>query len=302
MPSAALLCGWHGPLSGPSWSLPPNQSSLTGRARAHNPNNSMRCRVLQPSRFDTARTTLSCVVSVCSCAAVCGPPYVVRTLLCPVACCLQLCHGVLGPVLSLIQSSGDASELSSAVSLLLKFLRTCPTQQLLVCAARSPAAAASSSSAAEEAGLAALVVTARQLLASSQQDDAVRLAGPLMAQLLKVLPQQMCSPLPAAAAAASSNGSAQASGSCVGVLLYDTVVRMASAETCSPRTVAHLLEFVVRLVLLPAVGAQGVVELLAAMSVPRQGAFRVKGDSQSAFVCVGGCWRGVDSPVSVRSA
>jgi hypothetical protein len=153
------------------------------------------------------------------------------------------------------------------VSLLLKFLRTCPTQQLLVCAAGG------SSSAAEEAGLAALVVTARQLLAPSQQDGAVRLAGPLLAQMLKVLPQQMCSPLPAAAAAAaaSSNGSAQVSGSCVGVLLYDTVVRMASAESCSPRTVANLLEFVVRLVLLPAVGAQGVVEPLAAMSVARQG-------------------------------
>jgi hypothetical protein len=89
--------------------------------------------------------------------------------------------------------------------------------------------------------------------------------------MLKVLPQQMCSPLPQAAAAASS---APASSSCVGVLLYDTVVRMASAESCSPRTVAHLLEFVVRLVLLPAVGAQGVVELLAAMSVPSKGTFK----------------------------
>lgn len=182
----------------------------------------------------------------------------------PVFCfVLQVCRGVLGPTLSLIQSSGDSSELSSAVALLLQFLRTCPAQQVLLCAAGS--------SNSEEAGLAAVLAAVRQLLAPTQQDAAVKLAGPLMAQLLKVLPQKMCGPMPATVAAVSNGGTAAgAAGSCVGVLLHDTVAKMA-AGTCSASTVSHLLEFVVRLVLLPAVGAQGVVELLAGMTLHRPG-------------------------------
>jgi hypothetical protein len=171
---------------------------------------------------------------------------------------------VLVPVLSLIKTSGDSSELSSAVALLLQFLRTCPAQQLLQCAAGG-------SLGSEEAGLKALLSAVRQLVAPTQQDAAVKLAGPLMAQLLKAMPQQMCGPIPAAAAAASNGGAAAGpAGSCVGVLLHDTVAQMA-AGTCSPTTLSHLLEFVVRLVMLPAIGAQGVVELLANMNLHKQG-------------------------------
>lgn len=170
---------------------------------------------------------------------------------------------MLGPVLALISASGDASELSSAVALLTRFLHTCPPQQLLLCAGST-----------EDLGLSALLAAAQRLLAPNQQDGAVRLAGPLMAQLVKALPQQLCCPPPAGAAGGpSSNGSAvgsAASSSCVGMLLHDVVVKMA-AGSCSPVTVAHLLEYVVRLVLLPAVGAQGVVELLAGMTLQKPG-------------------------------
>ena len=173
---------------------------------------------------------------------------------------LQLCRGVLGPVLALITASGDASELGSAVSLLTRFMRTCPPQQLLLCAGGS-----------EQDGLAALLAAARQLVAPSQQDGAVRFAGPLMAQMARVLPQQMCSPAPAAASAnGSAAGPAAAGGSCVGVLLHGVVAKMASGK-CSAMTLAHLLEYVVRLVLLPAVGAQGVLELLAGMTLQKPG-------------------------------
>lgn len=185
------------------------------------------------------------------------------------AVCLQLCRGVLGPALALIQASGDASELSSAVSLLLQFLRTCPPQELLVGAAGS-----SNSSISEEAGLAALLAAARRLVATNQQAAAVHLAGPFMAQLIKVFPQQLCGPVPAAAAAASNGNAAGAaaaagggSGSCVGLLLHDTAAKMASG-TCSPVAIAHLLEFVVRLVLLD---VQKVVEMLAAVNVQKPG-------------------------------
>lgn len=171
---------------------------------------------------------------------------------------LQLCRGVLGPALALIQASGDASELSSAVSLLLQFLRTCPPHELLVCAAGSN----NSSSSSEEAGLAALLAAARRLVATNQQAAAVHLAGPFMAQLIKVFPEQLCGPVPAAAAAAGDG-----SGSCVGLLLHDTAAKMASG-TCSPVAIAHLLEFVVRLVLLD---AQKVVEMLVAVNVQKPG-------------------------------
>jgi hypothetical protein len=174
-------------------------------------------------------------------------------------CAVQLCRGTLPSALSLIQASGDSSELASAVALLLQFLRTCLPQQLLCAAGGS-----------EEAGQAALLAAVRQLLAPPQQDAAVKLAGPLMAQLLKALPGQMCGPMPAATAAAS-NGSAGpgSAGSCVGVLLHDTVAKIASG-TCSPVTVTHLLEFVVRLVLLPA-GAQSVVEMCSSWTFQKQG-------------------------------
>jgi hypothetical protein len=99
-----------------------------------------------------------------------------------------------------------------------------------------------------------------------------------MAMLVKALPQQLCCPPPAGASGgASSNGSgagSAASGSCVGLLLHDVVVKMAGGS-CSPVTVAHLLEYVVRLVLLPAVGAQGLVELLSGMTLQKPGELQV---------------------------
>lgn len=189
---------------------------------------------------------------------------------------LQLCHRVLSPALSLIQASGDASELSSAVSLLLQFLRTCPPQQLLQCAGGG--------SNSEEAGLAALLAAARRLVAANQQDAAVRLAGPLMAQLVKVFPTQLGRPVPAAVAAAAANGGA-AAGTCVGVLLHDTIAKMASG-TCSPATVAHLLEFVVRLVLLD---VNKVVEMLAGMSVHKPGQACAGADALQAGIWVAYC-------------
>lgn len=200
----------------------------------------------------------------------------------------QLCRGVLGAVMHLIQSTGDASEFSSANSLLLKFMRTLPPQQLLHCAGSATSStsngSSSSSSSEEEAGLAALLTVARQLMASKQADGGMA-AGVYLAQLVKLVPQQLCggpmSPALAAAvagaaAAASSNGSAAAAAavpagaSCVALLLHD-VVSMMTQGRCSPVGVARLMEFVVRLVLLPVPGPQGVVEMLASMAVPNKG-------------------------------
>lgn len=193
----------------------------------------------------------------------------------------QLCRGVLASVLALIQASDDPQEQSSAVNLLLQFLRACPPQALLAAGAAASGAATRNGGHASSGGgghgsegdvLVQLLAAARHLLQPAQQDGSTRLAGPLMAQLLKSFPEQLAAaPPPALLAAASSSNTSSSSGaasSCVALLLHDTAARLASGD-CSPLTVAHLLQFVVRLVLLD---VHKTVELLAATAVQTPGA------------------------------
>lgn len=174
---------------------------------------------------------------------------------------LQLCRGVLGPVLSLIQGSDDPSELSSAVTLLMQLLRTCPTAEIVSCNTGAPNSLDDNSTAV----LSHILTAARQLLAPSQPDSCSRDAGPLLVQLLKTFPAQLAAAPPAAVAAAG--GSPAGASSCVGLLLHDVVVKMGTGA-CSPATLLSLLEFVVKLALMD---VQQLVELLANMQVQRQG-------------------------------
>jgi hypothetical protein len=87
-------------------------------------------------------------------------------------------------------------------------------------------------------------------------------------QLLKTFQQQLSGPVPAALLTSGSSApSAAAGGSCVGLLLHDVAVKLASGA-CSPATVSSLLEFVVRLVLLD---GQQLLELLANMQLQKLG-------------------------------
>lgn len=174
-------------------------------------------------------------------------------------------------MLNLLQASDDASELSSAMTLLLQLLRNCPTTDLLACNTTSNGSGSSGGSAADgSAGvLAHVLAAARQLLSPSQPDGCSAGAGPLLAQLLKTFPSQLSSPVPAVLLPGSSAaaGGGFTAGSCVALLLHDVVVKLA-AGSCSPATVASLLEFVVRLALLD---VQQLLELLSSMQVQRQG-------------------------------
>eukprot|EP00878_Enallax_costatus_P031187 GHUV01034081.1.p1 GENE.GHUV01034081.1~~GHUV01034081.1.p1 ORF type:complete len:419 (+),score=152.25 GHUV01034081.1:1869-3125(+) len=166
----------------------------------------------------------------------------------------EVCRGVLGPVLSVIQWSDDPSELSSAVTLLMHLLRVCPTSDLLSCNTGFPATTGDKSSAV----LAHILAAAGQLLSPTQPDTCSRDAGPLLVQLLKTFPAQLAAP-PAAGASA-------AGASCVAVLLHGVVVKMATGG-CSPATLVSLLEFVVKLALLD---VQQLLETLAHMTVQQK--------------------------------
>jgi hypothetical protein len=189
---------------------------------------------------------------------------------------LQLCRGILGPVLNLMLASDDPSELNSAVQLLLQLLRCCPTADFLAC---NTASSSSSSSSSTTSGPAAadgsagvlphLLAVTRQLLSPLQPDSCSFGAGALLVQLLKTFQQQLSGPVPAAVLTPGNNTapSAAAGGSCVGLLLHDVAVKLGSGA-CSPATVSSLLEFVVRLVLLD---AQQLLELLANMQLQKPG-------------------------------
>lgn len=173
---------------------------------------------------------------------------------------LQICRGVLGPVLNLIMASDDPSELSSAVGLLVQLMRSCPTSNLLSCTADFPSNASDPSTAV----FSHILAVTRQLLSVKQQDGCSRDAGALLVQLLKTFPEQLAAAPPAVVAAGGGTG---AGSSCVGLLLHDVVLKMASSS-CSPATLTSLLEFVVKLALM---NVQQMIELLVSMQVQQKG-------------------------------
>lgn len=111
-------------------------------------------------------------------------------------CRAQLARGILGPLLDLIASTDDPSELQSAVALLLQLLRACPPPEL----------AAAVGSGGPEQLLCRLLVATRALLAPAQPDSCVGVAGPLLAQLLKAFPAQLAAPAPAELLAVGDTG------------------------------------------------------------------------------------------------
>eukprot|EP00879_Flechtneria_rotunda_P026299 GHRR01028034.1.p1 GENE.GHRR01028034.1~~GHRR01028034.1.p1 ORF type:complete len:348 (+),score=135.44 GHRR01028034.1:116-1159(+) len=197
---------------------------------------------------------------------------------------LQLSRGILPPTLTLVQACDDASELNSAVTLLLKILRSCPAADLLSVSvggsSSSDGATASDGNASgNNSFLTSTLCATRHLLSPSQPDSCSGVAGPLLVQLLKTFPEHMTAEAPAAvshcrqAMVQYDPSAAVSSRTYLGLLLGDAVAKLASGG-CSPTTVTSLLEFIVRLALLD---VQQLVQLLDAIRVQQPGGAVVAG-------------------------